>query len=63
MISFFGAGSFAHPGTASARWCRIHAHSAYVLVHVVLLVGLARKYRQHGIGAVIVCWLVIQKVL
>ncbi len=63
MISFFGAGHSAHPGTASARWCRIHAHLRTLLVHVVLLVGLARKYRQMVLRAVIVCWLVIQKVL
>ncbi len=63
MISFFGAGSFSTSWNGFTRWCRIHAHSAYVAGSCSTAVGLARKYRQHGIAGGHRLLVVIQKVL
>ncbi len=62
MIISSAQGHSALPGTASARWCRFTRTLRTLLVHVVLLVGLARNTVSMVLRAVIVCWLVIQKV-
>lgn len=56
MIDFFGAGyPSALRDAASARWCRIRAHSARPLVHVGRAACRSgrEKYRQHGATVVL----------